>query len=413
MQAKMLNIPTYIEDPSYRYKMPALQLKVEGRGNGIKTKIVNLNEVATALRVPPAYPLKFLGSELGSQTNEKQEVINGAFAEPEMRKHLDKFIEKYVLCTNCKYPEMVLRVKNGAVGGKCNSCGTRSVLDNVHKLAAYILKCPPKNSSEFKKGEDKEKEKEKGKEEKPKKGEKVKEEKEDKKGKHDKEGEKKEEKTAEEKKEAEEEKALKLAAQQIVVTVTFKDIEDELIEKTREVYEQYSKIENFDDKPEEVSKIIKSTREIVPEEHHNKIPYILFNAIFGVNIAKEVEKNKAILSKAYEEFGTRDHELDTLLSLERFLLVRNLSQDFEKYIPTILKFFYDEDLLSEEFLIDWDKGKLNPKLIMDFRYQRPVDEKFKACSKPIINWLNEEEGDEEEGEEGEGGEDSDIDIDNI
>jgi len=96
---------------------------------------------------------------------------------------------------------MVLRVKNGAVGGKCNSCGTRSVLDNVHKLAAYILKCPPKNSSEFKKGEDKEKEKEKGKEEKPKKGEKVKEEKEDKKGKHDKEGEKKEEKTAEEKKE--------------------------------------------------------------------------------------------------------------------------------------------------------------------------------------------------------------------
>jgi len=34
--------------------MPALQLKVEGRGNGIKTKIVNLNEVATALRVPPA-----------------------------------------------------------------------------------------------------------------------------------------------------------------------------------------------------------------------------------------------------------------------------------------------------------------------------------------------------------------------
>lgn len=413
----MLNIPSYIDDPSYRYKMPALQLKVEGRGNGIKTKIVNLNEIATALRIPPAYPLKFLGHELGSQTNESQGVINGSFVEPEMRKHLDKFIEKYVLCTNCKYPEMVLRVKHGAVGGVCNSCGTRSVLDNAHKLAAYILKCPPKNSSEFKGKEGKEGKEEKEKTEKGKKGEK-----EDKKhGKHDKEAhdkkdDKKHEDKKEEKKEAEEEKIVKQAAPQIV-TVTFKDLEEELIQKVQQEYQKI-KVDTFEDKPEEVDKIIKSTREIVPEEYSNKIPYILFNAIFDVNIAKEVGKNKAILSKAYEELETRDHELDTLLTLERFLLVRNTSQNFDKYIPTILKFFYDEDLLTEEFLLDWDSGKFNPKLIMDWRYQKSVDEKFKNASKPIIKWLKDEEADEEEGEGegekgGEEGEDSDIDIDNI
>lgn len=413
----MLNIPSYIDDPSYRYKMPALQLKVEGRGNGIKTKIVNLNEIATALRIPPAYPLKFLGHELGSQTNESQGVINGSFVEPEMRKHLDKFIEKYVLCTNCKYPEMVLRVKHGAVGGVCNSCGTRSVLDNAHKLAAYILKCPPKNSSEFKGKEGKEGKEEKEKTEKGKKGEK-----EDKKhGKHDKEAhdkkdDKKHEDKKEEKKEAEEEKIVKQAAPQIV-TVTFKDLEEELIQKVQQEYQKI-KVDTFEDKPEEVNKIIKSTREIVPEEYSNKIPYILFNAIFDVNIAKEVGKNKAILSKAYEELETRDHELDTLLTLERFLLVRNTSQNFDKYIPTILKFFYDEDLLTEEFLLDWDSGKFNPKLIMDWRYQKSVDEKFKNASKPIIKWLKDEEADEEEGEGegekgGEEGEDSDIDIDNI
>ena len=45
---------------------------------------------------------------------------------------------------------MVLKIKHGSVGGACNSCGTRSVLDNAHKLAAYILKNPPKDSSEFK-----------------------------------------------------------------------------------------------------------------------------------------------------------------------------------------------------------------------------------------------------------------------
>lgn len=45
---------------------------------------------------------------------------------------------------------MVLKIKHGAVGGTCNSCGTRTTLDNAHKLAAYILKNPPKDSSEFK-----------------------------------------------------------------------------------------------------------------------------------------------------------------------------------------------------------------------------------------------------------------------
>ena len=32
--------------------MPSLLLKIEGKGNGIKTNIVNLTEVAKALRVP-------------------------------------------------------------------------------------------------------------------------------------------------------------------------------------------------------------------------------------------------------------------------------------------------------------------------------------------------------------------------
>ena len=48
----MLNIPSYIDDPSYRYKMPRLITKVEGKGNGIKTNLVNLIEAAKALRVP-------------------------------------------------------------------------------------------------------------------------------------------------------------------------------------------------------------------------------------------------------------------------------------------------------------------------------------------------------------------------
>jgi len=200
-----------------------------------------------------------------------------------------------------------------------------------------------------------------------------------------------------------------------VVTITFKDLEEDLIQKARQVYLKYSKVESFDEKPDEVKKIIQGVREIVPEEHANKIPYILFNAVFDVNIAKEVGKNKAIISQAHEELRTREPELDTLLSLEKFLLVKNPPHEFERYIPTIVKFFYDEDLLSEEFLIDWDKGKFNPKLIMDFRYQKAVDERFKSASKPILSWLKEEEGEANaNGKGGDGeGDDSDIDIDDI
>jgi len=49
-----------------------------------------------------------------------------------------------VLCPKCKYPEFVLRVKQGLVCGKCDSCGERAKCDNAHKFASYIVKNPPK-----------------------------------------------------------------------------------------------------------------------------------------------------------------------------------------------------------------------------------------------------------------------------
>lgn len=64
--SKQINIPSYIDDPEYRYKMPKMVLKTEGKGNGIKTNLVNLLDVAKALRTRIEYPLKFMGYELGS-----------------------------------------------------------------------------------------------------------------------------------------------------------------------------------------------------------------------------------------------------------------------------------------------------------------------------------------------------------
>lgn len=52
------NIGGDSKDLSYRYKMPRLVTKVEGRGNGIKTRLVNIVEVGDAIHRDPACKLK-------------------------------------------------------------------------------------------------------------------------------------------------------------------------------------------------------------------------------------------------------------------------------------------------------------------------------------------------------------------
>lgn len=63
-----VNVNRDVTDVFYRYKMPRIAAKVEGKGNGIKTVIVNMAEVAKALGRPATYPTKYFGCELGAQT---------------------------------------------------------------------------------------------------------------------------------------------------------------------------------------------------------------------------------------------------------------------------------------------------------------------------------------------------------
>lgn len=51
--AKNVNINRGVNDPYYRYKMPRIIAKVEGKGNGIKTVVSNMSDIAKALERPP------------------------------------------------------------------------------------------------------------------------------------------------------------------------------------------------------------------------------------------------------------------------------------------------------------------------------------------------------------------------
>jgi translation initiation factor 5 len=143
----LINIGGDPDDASYRYKMPALVTKIEGRGNGIKTVVVNMSDVSKALHCEPGYPTKFLGIELGAISKytpaTERAVVNGAHQQPDMQKLLMKFIEIFVLCPTCSLPEIKYKVKSTAIKIDCAACGHNGKLKTQHKLVTYILNHPP------------------------------------------------------------------------------------------------------------------------------------------------------------------------------------------------------------------------------------------------------------------------------
>jgi len=145
----MLTIPTGIKDPSYRYKMPKMVLAQESRLNGVKTNITNLDDVAEHLRVPPLAMMKFFCAELGANM-EKESLIKGKHPYDVMLKHLDKFIKMYVICANCKYPELKMKVEGkDNLLSSCNSCGTMNKHDSTHKAGkVFVLEFKKKGERE-------------------------------------------------------------------------------------------------------------------------------------------------------------------------------------------------------------------------------------------------------------------------
>ncbi|KAL8649115.1 MAG: hypothetical protein Q9226_005710 [Calogaya cf. arnoldii] len=149
-----VNIRRDVSDPFYRYKMERIQSKVEGKGNGIKTVIVNLSSVAASLSRPPSYVIKYFGFELGAQTNNNPNddrwIINGSHEASKLQDYLDGFISKFVLCKQCKNPETDVNFKDGYILLDCKACGKNSTVDSRLKLSSFILKNQPKKGKKDK-----------------------------------------------------------------------------------------------------------------------------------------------------------------------------------------------------------------------------------------------------------------------
>ena len=158
-QGAIINIAgsTPVDDPEYRYKMPSVYGKIEGRGNGIKTVIPNISEVALALHREPGEVNKFFGTELGAQTTYNADtdraVVNGAHNDQVLQNAIKKYIDVFVLCPQCGLPEPDYKIKSGCIYHKCMACGAKEMVDMNHKLCTYILAQDKKAKAEKKKGD--------------------------------------------------------------------------------------------------------------------------------------------------------------------------------------------------------------------------------------------------------------------
>ncbi|CAA0840854.1 Probable eukaryotic translation initiation factor 5-2 [Striga hermonthica] len=138
------------DDAFYRYKMPKMITKIEGRGNGIKTNVVNMVDIAKALGRPASYTTKYFGCELGAQSKFDEKTgtshVNGAHDTSKLAALLENFIKKFVQCYGCGNPETeIIITKSQMINLKCAACGFISEVDMRDKLTTFIIKNPPES----------------------------------------------------------------------------------------------------------------------------------------------------------------------------------------------------------------------------------------------------------------------------
>ncbi len=120
---EMLPETTQTED---RFTLP----KVRGHIQGNRTVISNFLQVATTLRRKPEHLLKFILKELAAPGElKKNGVIFGSkIPASRINEKIEKYIDTFVLCKECKKPDTKL-VKEGSFPFmKCMACGAKHSL---------------------------------------------------------------------------------------------------------------------------------------------------------------------------------------------------------------------------------------------------------------------------------------------
>jgi len=378
-------------DPEYRYKMPTVAGKVEGRGNGIKTVIVNCQELALSLHRESGELNKFFGCELGAQTtmNEKDDrfVVNGSHTDAILQEMVHRYVEKFVLCPNCGLPETKYKIKNGLIHHVCAACGAKELVDMQHKLCTFILSQQKKKKAEEKKGDKNSKRKDGGKKDKKEKKENLSCSDSDsvQKTRKDKKKDKKEKKKKKEKKSKKKETSDDGAT----------DVENVSVDDASLLKESIESIKKYlDNNPQFNADALVET--IVNEQmaaglkSFDKI-HILVGASFNNLVIKEMQVPKFVPVLQKMVGGN--------LTMERHVIaaVEGVYANNTNTFPVVLKQLYDNDILQEDTILEWaGDGRTEYTLDTINEESRAL---LRSAAEPVVNWLEQADSDEESDEE--------------
>lgn len=104
-----------------RLEIPKLSVMIVGN----RTMIKNLTEVAGIIRRDSRHLLKYLAKELASQGGMEGQtaVFQGKFGGFMVNRKFEKYVDDYVLCSECKKPDTNLVKRDRLVFIKCEACG--------------------------------------------------------------------------------------------------------------------------------------------------------------------------------------------------------------------------------------------------------------------------------------------------
>mmetsp|Transcript_15295 Transcript_15295/g.34262 ORF Transcript_15295/g.34262 Transcript_15295/m.34262 type:complete len:406 (-) Transcript_15295:228-1445(-) len=390
-----------VNDPEYRYKMPTISGKVEGRGNGIKTVIVNVSEVSLSLHRDAGELNKFFGCELGAQTsvNDDRYIVNGSHTDHVLQDLVHRYVEKFVLCPNCGLPETNFKIslKKETIHHVCAACGAKEMVDMSHKLCTYILSQEKKKKAEEKKtskgdkkGKGKTKDKDKGlnkpngsmsSDGEEKEGSTVQ--------KKDKKKEKKNKKK--EKKEKKKEKKQKKGSDPDPVDDVTTDIDNVSVDDITLMSEAVENIKKY--LVENPSFDIAALTELVVNEQmasglktFDKV-HIMMNAAF--NLSAVGEKQVAKFAPVLDKLVNRN------ITMERHVIAgcEGIFGKKPKVFPIILKQLYDEDVLQEDTILEWS-SEGRTEFTLD-----TIDEDTRSLlrgeAETFVNWLESADSEDE------------------